>query len=598
MSGLSVRPLQRFYQLLALALAFVLIAAALPFTATPAAAQGACGTAPAPRLSLGSMARVTIADYTGNNLRSAPSTTATVLGVMAEGEVFTVISGSQCVDNYYWWEVRRWDGTTGWTAEGAPGDYWVEPWPTAGAKLPLTSERPDLPNELIAYLSGSPTDQTYLPYLMDIKTGATAQPGGLVVQDNVLRWSPDGTHLAVSDGTDIYLLQPDGTPLANVTLAPGSHETEPTWSPDGLRIAFVSDRDGNPELYWQMIGSTVVVRLTNSPSNEINPAWSPDGTRLAYASDQGGVMAIVVASASDGANPLTLTSGPAAATNPIWSPDSRQIAYISTLNGQGDLVVINADGSGQTAITNDGQNNRAPAWSPDGTRIAYVGGNPLVPGSDALFSVRPDGTDRLQYTVGPASIAGVAWSPDGRWLAFGYTETGTMRDLAAVRVDGVNFVLLMNTPSADDTFPVWQPVPGGVLPGATPGTVVNPATQDLLLIYDAATPVFTLQNVSGKPLNLTGLSFTGSNGVTFAATAWTDYTASPLDSFKSIGCLMLWPYTIAEQPAPPECGDARQGWITRNDVVFWTGGSFTVSYSGVLVATCDSTAGRCPIDLP
>ncbi len=417
MSGSSARSHKHFYRLLALALALVLIAAALPLTPTPAAAQGACGTAPAPRLSMGSMARVTIADYTGNNLRSAPSTTGTVLGVMAEGEIFTVISGSQCVDNFYWWEVRRWDGTTGWTAEGAPNDYWVEPWPTAGAKLPLTSERPDLQNELIAYLSGSPTDQTYLPYLMDVKTGATAQPGGLIAQDNALAWSPDGTHLAVSDGTDIYLLQPDGTPLANVTLAPGSHEYAPTWSPDGLRLAFVSDRDGNPELYWQMVGSTAVVRLTNSPSNEIDPAWSPDGTRIAYASDQSGTMAIVVASASDGANPVTLTSGPAVASNPVWSPDSRQIAYLATTNGQSDLMVVNADGSGQTALTTGGQNVHSIAWSPDGTRIAYTANNPLVPNSDALFSVRPDGQDRLQYTV-------AARQHRGRELVTGWALAG------------------------------------------------------------------------------------------------------------------------------------------------------------------------------
>ncbi len=191
----------------------------------------------------------------------------------------------------------------------------------------------------------------------------------------------------------------------------------------------------------------------------------------------------------------------------------------------------------------------------------------------------------------------MSWSPDGRWLAFGYTENGAVRDLAAVRVDGVNFVLLMNTPSADDVFPVWQPVPGGVLPGATPGTPTNPASQDLLLIYDVATPVFTLQNVSGKPLDLTGLSFTG-NSVTIAASIWADYTASPLDSFKPIGCLMLWPFTIGEQPAPPECGDARQGWVTRNDVTFWTGGTFDVMYNGALAGTCDSAAGRCTIDLP
>jgi hypothetical protein len=149
------------FRLIALALALLLVAPVLAAPA-PAAAQGSCGTAPAPRLVAGQSARVTIGDGTGNNLRASPSTTATVLGVMGDGEVFSVIGGPQCGENFWWWQVRRWDGQTGWTTEGKPGQYWVEPWPIAGAQL-VPGNRPDLPNVWIAYLSGSTVDNIYLP---------------------------------------------------------------------------------------------------------------------------------------------------------------------------------------------------------------------------------------------------------------------------------------------------------------------------------------------------------------------------------------------------------------------------------------------------
>jgi hypothetical protein len=61
---------------------------------------------------------------------------------------------------------------------------------------------------------------------------------------------------------------------------------------------------------------------------------------------------------------------------------------------------------------------------------------------------------------------------------------------------------------------------------------------------------------------------------------------------------MIWPFGLADQPAPAECLDARQGWTTNSALVFWTQGSFTVNYNGVLVTTCQTAAGRCTVDLP
>ncbi len=136
--------------------------------------------------------------------------------------------------------------------------------------------------------------------------------------------------------------------------------------------------------------------------------------------------------------------------------------------------------------------------------------------------------------------------------------------------------------------------------GGSPGSGTGNATAanaDLLLIYDAGVPVFTMQNVSGAPLNLEPLSFRGA-GLTVPSSIWAAYTASPLGSFKHIGCLQIWAYGIPDQPAPPECGSARQAWLNDNRYLFWTEGSFEVLYNGAVVTSCTGENARCYVDLP
>jgi len=579
----------RLFRAVVLSLALAVIA---PLAGVhPAAAQDTCGTAPPARLSTGQSARVTVSDGTGNNLRAAASAaeTSTVLGVMADGEIVSVIAGPQCADDFWWWQVRRWDGQTGWTAEGVTGDYWLEPWPAAGAAL-ATGPRPALENALIAYVSGAETSDIFLPYVMEAASGDVAPLGDVEAGGGALAWAPDGTRVALSDGTDVYVASADGQSLTNLTNLPGTSDFSPAWSPDGMRIAFVSERTGDPEIFSMTAGGQAPLNLTNDAANDIDPAWSPDGTRIAFASDRDGNMEIYTMNAADGTLLQRETTTDADESSPAWSPDGTQIATIATNDGFSDLVVIE-DGEPRALTTN--ANVAMFAWAPDGERIAYVAETPVGSQQAALFSVRPDGTDLMQYTVNAGEIAGASWSPDGRWLAFADNRQGTF-DVFAIQASGAGFVNLTNSPSFDDVWPHWQPVAAPVTP---PGVTEHPADQDLLLIYDVGVPAFTLQNVSGAEVNLAPLSFSGA-GVTVPASVWTEYTSSPLESFKSQGCLMIWGFGVDEQPAPPECGDARQGWITSDSAVFWTAGSFTVSYDGAEVATCDTAAGRCDVNLP
>ncbi len=586
---------------LTLIVIIVITLIALPVGGGPAAAQTTCGTAPAPRLTVGQNARVVVSDGMGNNLRLSPNTTAAVAGVLADGEVFSVIGGPQCATNFWWWEIRRWDGTSGWTAEGEPGEYWIEPWPVLDAQL-APGTRPNLPGVSLAFLSGY--EGVLVPHTMQVSGVDLISHGNAVAAgpNQRLVWAPDGTRVAFSDGSDIWVASSSG--LTNLTNSPASINTLPTWSPDGMRIAFVSERDGNTEIYSMQANGQNPVNLTNAPGVDTWPAWSPDGTRIAFASDRDGNLDIFTMSASDGSNPTPLTANTADDSNPVWSPDGSKLAFVSSTSEFSDLWVL--DTLGPRALT---QNSLVwnPVWSPDGKRIAYLGEMPVGSGRGEVFSIRDDGTDVIQYTVNGGSVQGVSWSPGGLWLVYADDSSGNF-EVYTIRASGAGVARLTNNPGID-ILPVFQPPTTPNLPDESSSAVViaptqqpgapgtNPGEKDLLLIYDAAVPVFTLQNTSGNVINLEPLSFFGENK-SVPATVWTDWTASPLNAFKNIGCLMIWPFGIADQPAPPECLDARQGWIADARYVFWRGGSFDVFYNNVVVTTCLTADGRCEVDLP
>ncbi len=595
---------------LRLALLVTLITAAL-FTSLAApsttSAQQSCGTAPAPRLTAGGQGRVTISDGMGNNLRVSPSAAAgtTILGVLADGEVFNVLGAPTCADNYWWWQVRRWDGQTGWTAEGAGTEYWVEPWPIAGSTY-ATGARPAIEPRYLAYLSG--TDANTVPMLMAADSGQNVTITTTVTQNNALVWSPDGKMVAFSDGRDIYVAAP--AVFRNVTNTPDSPDYAPTWSPDSTKIAYVSEASGNPDIAVISADGTNRISLTTDPATDDFPAWSPDGARIAFASDRAGNHDLYTINSADGGNLIQVTSSDSIDIAPVWSPNGSKIAFIGSDTVNSDIFIAQPDGT-INKLTLGGKNS-SPVWSPDSKRIAYVGENPALSGKFDLFSVDASdvmnaGKFALQYTTSGSEIRGLTWSPDGQWIAFAAKLTGSF-DIFAIRSSGINLVNLTNSPTVDDTLPVWQPkqnpfdgfTPLAVTPAAaTPAaSTINPGTQDLLLIYDAAVPVFTLQNTAGAPLNLTPLSFTGA-GVTVPATIWdTEYLSSPLATFKDKGCLMMWRFGLPVQDTPPECATYRQGYVANESVMFWTQTSFQVLYNGTVVATCDVAAKRCVVDLP
>src|SRR2546430_2609261 len=169
--------------------------------------------------------------------------------------------------------------------------------------------------------------------------------------------------MSFRDGNwEIYLMHADGTGLVNLTNNPAQDEW-PAWSPDGSRIAFITTRDGNPEIYAVNADGSGSTRITSNPWQYFTPVWSPDGTKIAFSGYDGSSQIYVVN--ADGSNVTRLTSI-GSASSPVWSPDGSKIAFASNGDGHGEVYLINADGSGVRNLTNNPASDFGPAWRPRG----------------------------------------------------------------------------------------------------------------------------------------------------------------------------------------------------------------------------------------
>jgi Tol biopolymer transport system component len=110
----------------------------------------------------------------------------------------------------------------------------------------------------------------------------------------------------------------DGANLTRLTFSPFT-DWFPSWSPDGTKIAFMSSRDENFEIYVMNADGTNPVNLTNHPGSDEHPSWSPDGTKIAFDSRRGNNGEIYVMNA-DGTHPVRLTSNRVSDSSPSWSP--------------------------------------------------------------------------------------------------------------------------------------------------------------------------------------------------------------------------------------------------------------------------------------
>jgi Tol biopolymer transport system component len=203
-----------------------------------------------------------------------------------------------------------------------------------------------------------------------------------------------------------------------------AYDSHPAWSPDGTQIAFVSERDGNREIYVLEIAaieqrSGEPRRLTDDPAADMRPAWSPDGTQIAFNSERDGNWEIYLMG-SDGENERRLTESAAWEVFPSWSPDGALLAYrySSPKSWDGNVWIMNADGSEPRQLTDHPGNDENPSWSPDGTQIVFQSDRYADPGTTGtehynfeLLIMDADGGNIRRLTDQPGGDYWPAWGP-------------------------------------------------------------------------------------------------------------------------------------------------------------------------------------------
>ena len=269
--------------------------------------------------------------------------------------------------------------------------------------------------------------------------------------------------------SEIFVMNSDGSGQTGLTSSPQSFDSAPSFSPDGSRVAFHSDRDnhvsGRPDVYVMNADGGEVVRLTNAAAADEGPAWSPDAKKIAFISARDAATSqfrreLYVMNA-DGSGQTRLTFGHSLQPRLSWSPDGSRIVFASPHAppdpATNRLWVINAAGGAPTPITTPGVlDDNFPAWSPDGRHIAFVRGTAAF-NSSAVWLVNPDGGNPRQLTGPPGEYSHLAYSTDGSALAFMRNlSNGGDREIFLMYPDGSGQVNLTNNNAGYDDNPSWR----------------------------------------------------------------------------------------------------------------------------------------------
>jgi Tol biopolymer transport system component len=205
-------------------------------------------------------------------------------------------------------------------------------------------------SEVIAFQSGRMGETDI--YLYDMLTGVshnlTRQPG----RAQILPLLSDGD-------TAEYPTQPQRN------VSQGS-DVSPALSPDGRRLAFVSYRDGNAEIYLLDLLTGQLRNLTNHPAPDTSPVWSPDGTQVAFESTRNGYQCISVIDLETGII-RDLTDHAYASQSPTWSPDSRRIVFQSKHDRYWNLYMIDLETGETRSLTNSNSDDVNPVWAATGS---------------------------------------------------------------------------------------------------------------------------------------------------------------------------------------------------------------------------------------
>lgn len=252
-----------------------------------------------------------------------------------------------------------------------------------------------------------------------------------------------------SGNKELYLTESDGYDSKRITNH-GDLVLNPDFSPLGHELIFTSYRQGNPDLYRKEIYTGREARISHQKGLNIAGRYRCDGREVAVTLSKDGNAELYLIGLN-GKVHKRLTRAWGIDVDPTWNPIGDQLAFVSDRQGNPNIFIVEVLTGQVRRLTYAGKYNATPAWSPDGKRILF---SRLEGGVFNLFSIQSDGGDERQLTFGAGSKEHPRWSPDGRFVVYSNDISGK-KAIYVMRADGSG-QRKISTINANCSHPAWS----------------------------------------------------------------------------------------------------------------------------------------------
>ena len=239
-------------------------------------------------------------------------------------------------------------------------------------------------------------------------------------QDRYASYSPDGKRILFesdrSGNWDVFILNPDDGQVEQLTFE-GNDQRRPDWHPGGDRVVYESILEDQTQLIELNLSTKKNRRidLSGLTGQPVFANYSPDGKLIALSEKFSDDHAQLIVIDSLGKVVHRYENGGYRSFYPKWSPDGQSFTYFSrheTSNQDDEIYIISLDGSSEQRLTHWSTHNFCPSWSPDGLRIAYV--TSMEDRRPEIYIMQADGTDQIRITDNEDGDTLPSWSPDGK----------------------------------------------------------------------------------------------------------------------------------------------------------------------------------------